>query len=430
MKAMEAAYMKLKNITRYTYSRCQKEEAWNENNQQKFIACTEQIVSRSWGAQVFSDIKRFVMSQYNSSMPAEIQIGEALEDAYKTPLASNGLSLATAFIRNHSGSVTSGSECSLLPGCLSTVRKTILQFWLIDMGIFGLADSSPGAFLAYHYSSLGNYFGRKRGHEWPQNPLGKAPTLLETKFNKQFMEMTKLLSRGNVSDVSILDFPAFGSRIGRLNKRHKRESNWPTEINFEVFKISNKSLPSAFREYKHLLTHWENYMDQVFKKDPHASFTPEMEKNQHLNFTNYIRADMETFLLSLHGSLMTASEKEHPAWNQVAGKLFNRTVDNSKKGIYDKLIMECDYGIKSLFTKSHFNHNGGCDLFKPILTTNGHCYTFNAKESSVVWKDAEVINKFNRLFPWDQEIQNFRGAVSGDGEHIKFFDFNPNWQQG
>ena len=417
IKAMEAAFMKMKKIAMETYSKCQKEEAWKEHNQLKFIACTEQIISRSWVAQVFSDIKKFAVNEYNSSMPAEIQIGEALEDAYKTPLASNGLNLATAFIKNHSGSATSDNACSLLPGCLSTVRKTVLQFKLIDLGIWGLADALPGAFLAYHYSSLGPYFGKKNGHEWPQNPLGKEPTLLEKKFNKQLLEMTKIISRGKVSNVSILDFPAFGSKIGRLDKRHKRESNWPTEINFEILKVSNKSLPSAFREYKILLSHWENYMDRVFKKDPHASFTPEMEKNQHLNFTKYIRADMETFLISLHGSLLTASEKEHPAWNQVAKKLFNRTVDNSEKRIYDKLIMECDFGHKSLFTKDHFNINGGCDLFKPILTTNGHCYTFNAKESSVVWKDAEVINRFKSLFPWNQEIQHFQGAISGDGEH-------------
>ena len=419
-KALEPAFKKLKNILMETHSKCSKEKAWKENNQLKFIACTEQIINRSWVEQVFADIKKFAVNQYNSTPSAEIQIGQALEDAYKTASKSNGLDLATAYIRDHSGSAVSDNACSLLPGCLSTVRKIVLQLKMIDLGIFGLADSLPGAFLAYHYSTIGPYFGTNDGHEWPQNPLGKDPTLIEKKLNKQLIEMTKILSRGNVSNVSILDFPAFGSKIGRLDKKHKRESNWPTEINFEVLKVSKNSLPSAFREYKILLSHWENYMYQVFKKNPYARFTPEMEKNQHLNLTKYIRSDMETFLLTLHGSLLTASEKEHPAWKQVAEKLFNGTVDNSKKGIYDKLIMECDYGIKNLFTKSPFNHNGGCDLFKPILTTNGHCYTFNAKESSIVWKDSEVVKQFSSLFPWNQEIQNFRGAVSGDGEHLKF----------
>lgn len=417
---MEPAFKKLKDILMETHSKCSKEKAWKENNQVKFIACTQQIIARSWVAQVYADVEKFAVNQYNSTLSAEIQIGQALEDAHKTASSSNGLTLAVAYIRDHSGSAVPEDACSLLPGCLNTVRRILLQLKMIDLGIFGLADSLPGAFLAYHYSTIGPYFGTKNGHEWPQNPLGKDPTLLEKKLNKQLQEMTKILSRENVSDVSILDFPAFGSRIGRLDKKHKRESNWPTELNFEVFKASNKSLPSAFREYKILLSHWESYMHQVFKKNPYARFTPEMGKNQHLNFTKYIRSDMKTFLLTLHGSLLTASEKEHPAWKQVAEKLFNGSVDNSKKGIYDKLIMECDYGFKNLFTKSPFNHNGGCDLFKPILTTNGHCYTFNAKESSVVWKDSEVIKQFSSLFPWNQEIQNFRGAVSGDGKHLQY----------
>ena len=416
---MDTAFMKLKELIRKSYWRCQKEEAWKEKYKYKFNKCTQQLINRSWLEGVFADVEKFAASQHNSTMSAEIQIGEVLEEAYKTPFGSNGLNLAIAYIKDHSASPSSDNPCSLLPGCPETVRKTLLQLMMINWGILGLADASAGAFLAYHYSSIGPYFGRKNGHEWPQNPLGKDPTLLEEKFNKQLMEITKILSRGNFSDVSILDFPAFGSKIAWLEKRHKRESNWPTEINFETLKVGKKRLPAAFRDYKILLSHWKKYMIKVFKKDSQASFTPEMENNQDLNFTKYIRADMDTFLISMHGSFLSTSEQAHPIWNQVAEKVFNETVDNFEKGFYDKLIMECEFGLQNLLTKDKFNNNGGCDLLKPILTTNGHCYTFNAQSSSVVWKNATVMKRFDTLFSWNQQSQYFRGATAGDGEHFK-----------
>ena len=42
------------------------------------------------------------------------------------------------------------------------------------------------------------------------------------------------MSGGILEDVSILDLPAFAHSIGTLEKSQKRESGWPTELNFAI----------------------------------------------------------------------------------------------------------------------------------------------------------------------------------------------------
>ena len=141
---------------------------------------------------------------------------------------------------------------------------------MIQWGIFGLGDASPGVFLAYHHSSLGPYFGGTLGHNWPHDPLSKEPSLLETKFNNLMMKMTDVISNGTLKNTSILDFAAYGSSIARLNKHHKIESNWPTEVNFAILNASQMNLPSVFSDYKILLEDWMNYLIKIYHNDPQA----------------------------------------------------------------------------------------------------------------------------------------------------------------
>ena len=67
-----------------------------------------------------------------------------------------------------------------------------------------------------HRSTLGSYFGNRNGHTWPNSPLNRNPFELESKFNQDMMEMTRIMSNGTLKNISILDFPAFGSRFHQL----------------------------------------------------------------------------------------------------------------------------------------------------------------------------------------------------------------------
>ena len=133
---------------------------------------------------------------------------------------------------------------------------------------------------------------------------------------------------------------------------------------------------------------------------------------------------MKTFLIALHGSFLTASRKAVPTWRQVADESFNQTRSGHSSGkvdLYDKLVMQ--YAFKqNIYTKQQQDHDGGSELFTPTLTTNGLCYSFNSENYSSVWKESEVTNTFNKLFPHNNSADFFQGAAVTDGEIlIQFF---------
>jgi hypothetical protein len=328
------------------------------------------------------------------NMPLEIQIGQVLKGSYlvnQNDLV--GLETALNFVRDKSVLVKANIDCSLLPGCPEKARKTILQLIMIKWGIFGLGSSTAGLFLANHFQALGPYFGNVEGHTWPSDPLAKAPASLESAFHQNMLRMTQLMSHGKLSGVSMLDLPAFGSKIARLRKHHRIEPNWPTEINFAIRNKSEKNIPEFFKNYKTTLTHWENFSNKVYRKGPLPTFTPEMNVNQFLNFTNHVRSDLLTFLIATHGSFKTASNETLPIWIEVANKLFdtkNISNDISEKGLYDKLIMQC--GFRKDNTKL------GCGSFPPTLTTNGMCYSFNSEITSNIWQTSNITRSFSSMF--------------------------------
>ena len=60
----------------------------------------------------------------------------------------------------------------------------------------------------------------------------------------------------------------------------------------------------------------------------------------------YIRDNIASFLIAIQGSFLTASKKPLPIWKNLANELFNETqndLQTRKKGLYDKLIMECSF---------------------------------------------------------------------------------------
>merc|ERR1711884_85924 len=116
------------------------------------------------------------------------------------------------------------------------------------------------------------------------------------------MQIMEELTSNKIKDVSILDFPAFGSMIGQMNVGGKMKSNWPIEMNFEVLKGLDGNPQEMFTLYKNLVDDWKSYLIKVRQKDPQAHFSAIMQNNTILNFTNYIRDDMKSFLMSIQAS--------------------------------------------------------------------------------------------------------------------------------
>ena len=81
-------------------------------------------------------------------------------------------------------------------------------------------------------------------------------------------------------------WPWFGWSIARFDKRHQIESNWPTEVNFQLLKsIKGSNRINLFLEFKNILTEWETYLIRIFTNHPDPVFTPRMKNSGVFNFT-------------------------------------------------------------------------------------------------------------------------------------------------
>ena len=424
-RVMDKAFLKAKGWIKLSYRMCKSELAWHERNDNRFRKCTEELgESIPWIGENLKIIEEFAATNMNSTMTFESQIEQWMMDHVSlTHRGSHGLEIAIHFIKEKLISESSPATCFQLSGCQENVRKIILQLILIEWGVLGLGESAAGTFLANHYSALGPYFGSLDGHNWPHTPLSKDPSVLESTFHAHMTKMSEVLSNGTLKHISILDFPAFGSKIAWLKKQHKREANWPTEIDFSIRSGIDKkklSLLSVFGKYKTLLSHWDNYMNMVYMKNPHLSFTNEMKTNDLFNFTKIVRGNLKEFLMVTHGSFLTAEKQDLPLWFQTANILFNQTRKmNShmkKKSHYDKLIMECAFR-RNLLTQRDFDHEGGCEFFNPTLTSNGLCYSFNSQTVSRIWKPTNLTNAFQDVFPTTFSNEVFFGAGKSEGKY-------------
>ena len=72
-------------------------------------------------------------------------------------------------------------------------------------------------------------------------------------------------------------------------------------------------------------------------------------------------------------------------------------------GLYNKLIMQCSF--RDELSKVSGIESEGCRGFRPSMTSNGLCYTFNGESVTKIWKPSEVMDTFDQLFPYDN-IQN------------------------
>ena len=305
-----------------------------------------------------------------------------------------------------------------VPGCQKIVRKVILQLMMIQWGILGLGDASAGTFLAYHYPSLGPYFGNIDAQNWPHSPLRNMPSKLESDFNLQMTKITEIISNGLLKNVSIMDFPAFGSKFARLRLKHKIEPNYPTELNFAILQRSHETNLNLFMNYKTLILDWKTYMERIARGNAKAQFTQTMKNNRIFTFTDHIKADMTAFLIATHGSFLTTEKKSPPVWTKVAKAIFNDTTHTSgmmKKSMYNQLIMKCSFK-ESIGQEKNIHLDGACEGFHPTITTNGFCYSFGGPKISNVWKPSNVTDAFDNTFTWDNYQPLFQGASIADGK--------------
>ena len=142
-----------------------------------------------------------------------------------------------------------------------------------------------------------------KGNEWPHTPLHNQPSQLEENFNHVLTRITEVLSEGKLTNISILDLPAFGAKIGKLEKDDQKSSNWPTEINFALHNSNSRNLTDFFFLYKTLLDDWKDHMESLYDPDsnPSDTFTDLMAHNEVMNFTKFIKEDIRSFLTAVAG---------------------------------------------------------------------------------------------------------------------------------
>ena len=79
-----------------------------------------------------------------------------------------------------------------------------------------------------------------------------------------------------------------------------------------------------------------------------------------LNLIKFIKQDMKTFLIAIHGSVLNPAKKSLPIWRETA-KLVFKNLENhkvvSENGMYDKLIMECAFR-RNLLKRGDFDNEG------------------------------------------------------------------------
>ena len=64
-------------------------------------------------------------------------------------------------------------------------------------------------------------------------------------------------------------------------------------------------------------------------------------------------------------------------------------------GFNDKLLFDCSFNDAPLEDKSALDD---CNIFRPTLTNNGLCYSFNGLNPKKVWKDGQVVRSFEKMF--------------------------------
>ena len=125
-----------------------------------YEGCTEEIsASNARIGSTLPKIKLFTQSN-NLNISIEAQISQLMEDVELNPYYNDGLEVAIAYIK-HKSSKSPFKTCSEV--CLESTRKIVILLKMIEWRLFGIGEATAGMYLAYHFSSLGTYFGDNEG---------------------------------------------------------------------------------------------------------------------------------------------------------------------------------------------------------------------------------------------------------------------------
>ena len=280
--------------------RCGSEEAWkeNENSKAEYHSCTLAI-AKSVNLHLENIRKIQEISQLNETTLK--QLGDNIWSSFENMTFKDQQDESKNFkgtfgriVELHTKMDKPWNECSDTWYCVKSFRKIILQLKLIQLGYYGPYAATAGMYLALHRDELGLYFTNSEGNNWPHQPLGYDPNTDEEMLNDYLMKLTEALSnitsntfnrlqhqllKGDINhndrkmirleNISILDFPAFGSRISNLTKFFVNTPNWPMEVNFAIRKRYNDSreLSDKFKTQKHLIKLWATYMDYIINDE-------------------------------------------------------------------------------------------------------------------------------------------------------------------
>ena len=300
-KVDEATYKAAIDKTREMFAACDNNFAWDSSNDDAYVKCTNRIMeSITKNESKIQSIQSYYFDR-SDGISMQVAFEQILEDINLEPNPFKGLGQVLDFIGNKS-SATSDSKPCIKTLCLETTREVVIRLKMIEWGIFGLGTASAGLYVAEHFLRLGKYFGDLEESNWPHVPLSKNPTSLEKDFNELLTNATFIMSNGTLENISILDLPAFGAIVPTFRQDLTKQFNWSNEINFALFtRNKGSNMTEIFTEYKNLMEDWGHHMEQLGRNSDVGYWTPEMKNNRHLNFTNFIKDHMKTFLMSISG---------------------------------------------------------------------------------------------------------------------------------
>ena len=316
-------------------------------------------------------------------------------------------------------------KCLRNETCWSIVEKGARSIVaLINLG----QPPNAGSYLSHHMSRMlsSDSYILPNTLEWPYKPFNQDNSdELTLVLNQYLMSMTYELSNAKVKNVSLLDLPAFGSMFGSFTGSCLFSSSWSIQQNMAIYNELMRRNHYTWSGYffikleqkcKVLRELWEEYM-----RNPKANdFPPKIKSNKYFNFTAYIKDDMTTFLTAYSASFPNILNKAS-VWSEVAKRVFLENDYSEKKvetyGLYDNLIIDCYYQ-KPLFSDS--DNLERCADLRPILTSNGLCYSFNGFDSSDVWRQSlrntDILQSFSKVFgTLKHETRKFRGIGHTEG---------------
>ena len=312
--------------------------------------------------------------------------------------------------------------------CTEDMKKTICQ--TNDIGcnikskelavemkfISKIFSAKASTLLAYFGSFKGSYFSHKQDNL--SAILSKEETGFDKTLNKFMMKITNILSNGVLKNISIIDLPSYGSNL----LKDYETGDWfsqPTATFQNILKSFGKS-PTDFIEFhSKFLNSWKFHEGEPFLEN-----TSMPMKNDMLNFTKYITQDFKTFLMSYIETFPTPKGiLKDDFWKNVSKSIFS-DISTPKLSIFDNLLFLCTFreSVTNLINQrpnpdSEFKKFlGGCEKWKPVLTSNGVCHSFNKIVENSLWRDSAITKAMEKLQGSTFSQKYFRGIGSSEGE--------------